>query len=123
MCLVIRKAFRMSVNAGATEEYERRHRPIWEELERTLFEHGVHTYSIYHDPESLDLFAYVELEDEDLWNRIAATDACRRWWRFMRDIMPVNADSSPVSRDLREVFHIDRECAARRTPIPGEGDN
>ena len=113
----------MSVNAGAAGEYERRHRPIWEDLEKTLFEHGVHAYSVYLDSESLDLFAYVELEDEDLWNRIATTDACRRWWRFMRDIMPVNADSSPVSRDLREVFHIDRERAARRTPLPGEGDN
>ena len=113
----------MRVNAGATEEYERRHRPIWVDLEKTLFEHGVRTYSIYLDPESLDLFAYVEMEDEDLWNRIAATDACRRWWRFMRDIMPVNADSSPVSRDLREVFHIDRERATGHTPVPGEGDS
>jgi L-rhamnose mutarotase len=26
----------------------------------------------------------------------------------MRDVMPVNADASPVSRDLREVFHIER---------------
>ncbi|MBE3097874.1 MAG: L-rhamnose mutarotase [Planctomycetes bacterium] len=110
---MIRKAFRMKVNAGATEEYERRHRPIWEELEKILFEHGVHTYSIYLDPESQHLFAYVEVENEDRWNGVAATDVCRRWWRFMRDIMPANADSSPVSRDLREVFHIERENAAR----------
>jgi L-rhamnose mutarotase len=27
----------------------------------------------------------------------------------MRDIMPANADDSPVARDLREVFHIERE--------------
>jgi L-rhamnose mutarotase len=26
----------------------------------------------------------------------------------MRDVMPANADNSPVSRDLREVFHIER---------------
>jgi hypothetical protein len=24
----------------------------------------------------------------------------------MRDLMPTNPDSSPVSRDLREVFHL-----------------
>jgi len=30
---MIRKAFRMRVNEGAAEEYERRHRPIWKELE------------------------------------------------------------------------------------------
>jgi L-rhamnose mutarotase len=109
MCQVIRKAFRMKVNAGAAEEYERRHRPIWQDLEQTLFEHGVRTYSIYLDQESLDLFAYVEVENEDRWNRIATTGVCRRWWQFMRDVMPANADSSPVSRDLREVFHVERE--------------
>ncbi len=112
MSSVIRKAFRMAVLAGAAEEYERRHRPIWRDLEETLLDHGVRTYSIYLDPDTLDLFGYVEVEDEDRWSRIAATDVCRRWWRFMRDVMPANADDSPVSRDLREVFHIEDEGAA-----------
>jgi L-rhamnose mutarotase len=31
----IRKAFVMSVNAGAEEEYEKRHNPIWPELEKS----------------------------------------------------------------------------------------
>ena len=30
---MIRKAFVMSVNAGQEAEYEKRHRPIWPELE------------------------------------------------------------------------------------------
>jgi len=105
---MIRKAFRMSVNPGAAEEYERRHRPIWKELEDTLLAHGVVTYSIYLDRDTLDLFGYVEVEDEAQWAAIARTDVCQRWWRHMRDIMPANADASPVSRDLREVFHIGR---------------
>ena len=33
---MIRKAFVMSVNEGQEAEYERRHRPIWPELEQTL---------------------------------------------------------------------------------------
>ena len=33
---MIRRAFRMSVNPGEEAEYERRHRPIWLELEQTL---------------------------------------------------------------------------------------
>ena len=85
---------------------ERRHRPIWEELERTLVQHGVQTYSIYLDPETSDLFGYVEVEDEARWTAIAQTDVCRRWWRHMREIMPANADDSPVARELREVFHL-----------------
>jgi len=105
---MVRRAFRMRVNAGAAEEYERRHRPIWKDLEETLIAHGVHRYSIFLDPDTYDLFGYVEVEDEERWAGIARTDVCQRWWRHMCDIMPANADNSPVSRDLREVFHIER---------------
>ena len=105
---MLRKAFRMSVHAGSEAEYERRHRPIWQELEQTLIAHGVETYSIYLDPDTNDLFAYVEVQDAARWAAIADTDVCRRWWRYMREIMPANPDDSPVARELREVFHIHR---------------
>ena len=104
---VIRKAFRMAVNPGQHDEYARRHRPIWRELEETLLQHGVRTYSIYVDPQTNDLFGYLECDDEAAWRAVAATDVCRRWWRFMREIMPSNGDDSPVSRDLHEVFHLE----------------
>ena len=110
---MIRKAFRMRVNRGAEQEYERRHRPIWRELEDTLLAHGVVTYSIYLDPETRDLFGYVEIEDDNRWAAIAGTEVCRRWWRHMREIMPANTDASPVSRDLREVFHLERRSGLR----------
>jgi len=97
----------MSVHAGQAAEYERRHRPIWRELEDALVAHGVRTYSIYLDPATNDLFGYVEIESESRWTAIADTDVCRRWWAFMKEIMPANADDSPVSRELREVFHIE----------------
>jgi L-rhamnose mutarotase len=103
---MIRKAFRMSVHPDAVEEYVRRHNPIWAELEETLARHGVRSYSIYFDRETHDLFAYAEVESEERWAAIASTDVCRRWWRHMRELMPSNPDDSPVSRELREVFHI-----------------
>jgi L-rhamnose mutarotase len=105
---MIRRAFRMSVNPGDESEYERRHRPIWPELEQTLLEHGVRTYSIYLDPATRDLFAYVEFDNEEQWKGVAATDVCRRWWAFMRDVMPSNPDNSPVAMPLTEVFHLER---------------
>ena len=104
---MIRRAFRMAFNPGRATEYEQRHNPIWKELQDTLLEHGVLSYSIYLDPGTNDLFGYVELENEERWVAIASTDVCRRWWRFMRDVMPSHPDDSPVSRDLREVFHIE----------------
>jgi L-rhamnose mutarotase len=108
---MIRKAFRMRVNEGAHAEYARRHQPIWKALEDALVGHGVHTYSIFIDPATGDLFAYVEIESEERWAAIAGTEICQRWWRHMRDIMPANPDASPLSRDLREVFHVEREVS------------
>jgi L-rhamnose mutarotase len=104
---MIRKAFVMFVNAGCEAEYERRHRPIWAELEAVLESHGVHNYSIFLHPQTRQLFGYVEVEDEKRWAAIAATPECQRWWKRMGDVMPSNPDYSPVSQDLREVFHLD----------------
>jgi len=105
---MIRKAFKMSVHADLQAEYARRHNPIWRDLEDTLLAHGVRTYSIYLDPGTSELFAYAEIESEERWAAVASTDVCRRWWRHMRELMPSNPDDSPVSSELREVFHIER---------------
>jgi L-rhamnose mutarotase len=105
----IRKAFRMSVHPGHETEYERRHRPIWKELEDTLIAHGVLNYSIFLDESTRDLFAYAEIDSEERWAAIASTDVCQRWWKHMGDVMPSNADHSPVSGPLREVFHIEKQ--------------
>lgn len=103
---MIRKAYVMSVNPDCHEEYEKRHNPIWTELEETLRSHGVLKYSIFLDPESSRLFAYVEMESEKRWEEIASTTICRKWWKHMKEIMPSNPDNSPVSKELREVFYI-----------------
>jgi len=104
---VLRRAFVMSVHAGQEAEYRRRHNPIWPELERTLKSHGVRCYSIFLDPCSGSLFAYVEFESQEQWDSIARTEACKKWWAHMREIMPTNPDNSPVQRDLHEVFHLE----------------
>lgn len=105
---MIRKAFKMSVHPEHQCEYERRHNPIWPELEATLLAHGVTSYSIFLDDRTSELFAYVEFESEEKWQAISRTEVCQRWWQHMREIMPSRADHSPVSEGLREVFHIQR---------------
>jgi L-rhamnose mutarotase len=103
---MIRKAFVMSVQPGQEAEYARRHQPIWQELIDVLKLHGAHRYSIFLHPETRQLFGYVEIEDEARWAAIAQTEVCRRWWEHMSSVMPSNPDHSPVSRELKEVFHL-----------------
>jgi L-rhamnose mutarotase len=102
----IRKAFVMSVKAGFELEYEKRHNPIWPELETVLREHGVLNYSIFMDSQTRQLFAYAEIESDARWRAIAQTAICRKWWAYMKELMPANADNSPVSKELREVFRL-----------------
>jgi L-rhamnose mutarotase len=97
----------MTLKPGHQEEYERRHNPIWPELRDVLHSHGVHNYSIFLDRRTDSLFAYAEVDSEELWEKIAATGACQRWWSFMKDLMLTNPDNSPVAVSLAEVFHLD----------------
>ncbi|MBV9240743.1 MAG: L-rhamnose mutarotase, partial [Acidobacteria bacterium] len=64
-------------------------------------------YSIFLDGSTSQLFGYVEIDSEEEWAAIADTGVCRRWWAFMKGIMPSNPDNSPISRELKEVFHLD----------------
>jgi L-rhamnose mutarotase len=102
-----RKAFLMSLKADYQDEYKRRHNPISAELEEVLKRQGAHNYSIFLDRRTDTLFAYVEVESEAEWQKIAETEACRRWWAFMKEIMLTNPDNSPVAIELEEVFHLD----------------
>jgi L-rhamnose mutarotase len=104
--IMIHKAFIMSVNPDMQSEYEHRHNPIWNELEEVLKSHGVHNYNIFINPETSQLFAYVEIENQERWDAIAQSAECRRWWTYMKDIMPSNPDHSPVSAELKRVFYL-----------------
>ena len=103
---MIRKAFVMTLRPGAESEYERRHNPIWPELQAVLSDHGVRAYWIFLDQQTGRLLAYAEIEDEARWDAISRTEVCRRWWRSMRELMDVNADDSPATLQLREIFHL-----------------
>jgi L-rhamnose mutarotase len=103
---LIRKSFLMKLKQGCQDEYERRHNPIWPELQEVLRRHGVHNYSIFLDRQTDSLFAYAEIESEELWRQIAQADVCRRWWAYMKDLMLTNEDNSPSSTELDEVFHL-----------------
>ena len=103
---MIIKTFRMRVHPQHVAEYERRHNPIWPELEAALKTHGVERYFIFLDETTADLFAYAEIESDEQWQAIAHTEVCRRWWQSMKALMPSNPDGSPESREMRQVFEL-----------------
>jgi L-rhamnose mutarotase len=103
---MVRKAFLMTLKPGHQDEYERRRNPIWPELQEVLKSHGVRNYSIFLEHATGRLFAYAEFESEELWRQIAETDACRRWWSYMKELILTNPDDSPLSETLDEVFHL-----------------
>ena len=101
------KAFKMKLYEGMAEEYEKRHNALWDEMKDMIHEYGGKNYSIFLDRDTNILFGYIELENEDKWNKSADTEICRKWWHYMADVMETNPDQSPVSTDLKKVFHLD----------------
>lgn len=104
---MIRKAFKMKLKKGFEAEYEKRHDQIWPQLSALLKQSGISDYSIYLDRNTLTLFACMKLADNNTSDELTGNPIMRKWWDFMADIMEVNSDNSPVSKDLKEVFHMD----------------
>ncbi|MHB1454652.1 MAG: L-rhamnose mutarotase [Saccharofermentanales bacterium] len=104
---MIRAAFKMKLKPGYEAEYKRRHDEIWDELAKVLKDAGVSDYSIYLDKETSTLFAFQKLEDNNTADKLPEHPVVQKWWEYMSDIMDTNADKSPVSIDLDEVFHMD----------------
>ncbi|MFL0253094.1 L-rhamnose mutarotase [Clostridium neuense] len=104
---MIRKGSIMRLFSGFEDEYKKRHSEIWPEMVEMLKKYGAQNYSIFLDVKTGNLFAYVEIEDEKLWNETGETEICKKWWAYMKDIMETNSDNSPVSIELKEVFHLD----------------
>ena len=100
-----RVAFRMNLNPGQAAEYKKRHDEIWPELVDALHQAGVSDYSIWLDPETNHLFATLVRTDDHTMDELPRTDANRRWWDFMMDVMAYDGDR-PVVVDLLPMFHL-----------------
>ncbi len=104
---MIREAGIMKLYPGVVDEYKKRHNEIWPELVADIKEHGAKNYSIYFDEATNQLFSYLEIEDEELWQQRAGGEITKKWWAYMADLMETNEDNSPVYIALPEVFHLD----------------
>lgn len=99
-------AFTMQLLPGHAQEYQRRHDEIWPELSALLHDAGVSDYSIFLDETTNVLFAVLRRREGHAMDALPQSALMRRWWQHMADIMVVQADSAPVQRPLRRVFHL-----------------
>lgn len=106
---MIRKAFLIHAKPGMAAEYEKRNNPIWPELEKVLKFHGISNYSIFLHKESNALFCYMEVEDEEKFQKMGEEDIARRWWRHMTQVLVCESEESEKGKEdvLREVFRLD----------------
>ena len=102
----MRIASKMKLLKGFEAEYKKRHDEIWPGLKALLKETGISDYSIFLDTETNGLFAYFTIEDEKKLNELTGKEIMKKWWDYMKDIMEINGDNSPVSIPLKEVFYL-----------------
>ena len=101
-----RLAFRMKVFPGMEEEYQKRHDAIWPELNALLKDTGISEYSIFLDGNDGSLFGVLKISDAVKMEELPNHPIMKKWWTYMKDIMETNADHSPVSIPLKEVFYM-----------------
>ena len=97
----------MKLRPGCEAEYKKRHDEIWPELIEALKDAGIYDYSIYLDEDSGTLFAVQKLEEGHTTDHLPELPIMQKWWDYMKDLMEVNPDNSPVVTPLKQVFHLD----------------
>ncbi len=101
-----RLAFIMKLHKGFEAEYQKRHNAIWPELQTLLKESGIQEYSIFLEEATGNLFGYLQVSDLAAKDALPRHAVMQRWWHYMKDIMEVNDDESPLSIPLKEVFYM-----------------
>ena len=101
-----RIAFKMQLYKGFEEEYKKRHDALWPDLKQLLKSKGISEYSIFLDETTNSLFSIMKAENPEVLNELPSNPVMKKWWDYMKDIMEVNSDNSPVSIPLKEVFYL-----------------
>ena len=100
-------ALLMRLKPGKETEYRKRHDEIWPELKKALVQAGIFDYSIFLDPETLNLFAVMKLRPDNSRGALPTQPIVRRWWDYMADLMYVDDLNKPVEHPLMRVFRMD----------------
>ncbi|MBL9208448.1 MAG: L-rhamnose mutarotase, partial [Opitutaceae bacterium] len=96
-----------------------RHQTAWGELVQVLRSQGIVTYSLFHEPQSNQLFGYVEVESDAAWEAVRQAPVYRRWGRFLSDVVATDREGRFQALPLREVFHLGQiETAVTAAGVP-----
>lgn len=102
-----RYAWKAKIKDGCIEEYIRRHRELWPEMEEVLKNAGICNYSIWNSGN--EMFGYYECEKgADFAARVQRESlVVDRWNEYMRDILMMEMDPvTGAQPKLAEVFYL-----------------
>ena len=104
---MIRRSFRMTLKKGKLEEYRRKHDEIWPKITEALTEAGVTNYSIYYHQKDNTLIEYMELKEDNTFDKLEDLDILKKWNVYMKDLLITKSeeDATPIVEELQEVFH------------------
>lgn len=97
-------AWKAEVKQGCIEEYEKRHKDIWQELKLVLREAGIKNYSIWRDGNTL--FGYYECEKgiNHAMKVQKESSVIAKWNEYMKDILIMEINEGGGQPELKQVF-------------------
>lgn len=106
---VTRVGFLLKVKADQIDEYKRRHREVWPEMQDALRRNGWHNYSLFMKDDGT-LFGYLEAPTsfQEALDGMSQEEVNARWQETMEPFFEGTggpADEQMV--ELEEVFHLD----------------
>ena len=104
---MIRRSFRLTLKEGKFDEYKKKHDEIWPELSNILTNLGISNYSIHFDEKDNSLIEYMELTDDNQFDKIEEFEVVKKWNIYMQDLLVTvsNEDPSPIVNELTSVFY------------------
>jgi L-rhamnose mutarotase len=105
-----RVGFQLKVKQELIDEYKKRHKAVWPEMQDALRRAGWHNYSLFMRPDGF-LFGYVEVDEsfEQAQAAMELEEINLRWQSYMGDFFEIapglRADQAML--ELEEVFHLD----------------
>lgn len=102
-----RICFTLKVKPERLEEYRRRHREVWPEMQAALRESGWTDYSLFLRPDGM-LIGYLKCESfADALEAMSARDVNTRWQMEMAPFFVNDGRPDDAMQPLDEVFHLD----------------